>query len=256
MPLTATSHRRSLWLAAIAVLGSVSVVTPVGAAHGATSSARGMQVTAFETGGRVEQGYSSSRLPVVHMHEGKLYTPAVRADEVPRVRARAVNAAELQLRVNALYDAAVTPAGGFGTLPFDSVTTMRIVVTTERGTRSVTVHGFEYQPGLDHLVGVEAGTARKQLYEALNQITALSGRTTAYSASRVELWDQPGKPGLIPVKLRTAPTPSATPTCSTLKASAVPSGTARSSAFQLPNKKMFQAFVRPVLPGETPCTRP
>jgi hypothetical protein len=192
---------------------------------------------------------------VVYVQNGKLLLPGREAHLVPQMTIRNVNAADLIARTDALYDAAVEPPGGFGTIPVNGLTSTKITVTTARGTRSVTVQAFTYQPGFDYVVGAEAGRARKALYDAVNELRAIPGPTAVYKPSRIELWRQNVTPGVGPVRLRITPTPSATPGCSSVPASSIPAGTPRSSSFRLPNAKVFQAFIRPVLPGETTCGR-
>lgn len=229
---------------------------PVSAAEAVSqAAASAVRVSVTESGGFFDAEYTVTRLPVVYVQNGKLLLPGRGAELVPKVVIRSVSGADLIARTEALYDAAVEPAGGFGTIPVDGLTSTKITVTTARGTRSVTVQAFAYQPGFDYVVGAEAGRARRALYQAVSELQATPGRSSTYKPSRIELWRQNVTPGVGPVTLRITPTPSTTPGCSSVPAASIPASTPRSSSFRLPNKKVFQAFIRPVLPGETTCGR-
>ncbi len=248
----------------VAALAVGVLTTP---AHAASSSLMKYSLEVSGFGGMTyPQVYASASMPELYVYQGYLYRPGVvnaiyPGPAVYPVEKVKVPSANTVAAIEAVYAAAVAPAGGFGRPPIEDAPTTRITVRTPAGTRTITV----YLPSiiaaeLEGWVGAEKADARRKLAAALDLAYALEGPGTMYRPARLELWRtsftvDPGIGSGAPLKFRIKPSSSAVRGCETVSASALPKGANQISTYRFPDGKLSQAVFRPVLPGEKGCQR-
>jgi hypothetical protein len=202
-------------------------------------------------------------IPSVRIVDGAAYRPSMkpgtgRTVEVERVR---VPVEAAITAIQAMYEAAVEPAGGFGGIPVYDAPTTRITVRTPEGERQVWVYVPGYDPvDLEAMVGTERAEARRKVAAALEQLWALNGPTSTYRPKEFEMWElrrsaPTANDTKNAVRVRKNPVPTPVEGCSVLRSSSLPSKAGTNVWFRLPNGKVTVGLLRPVLPGEQPCLR-
>ncbi|MFM7089148.1 MAG: hypothetical protein ACKOW9_06505 [Candidatus Paceibacterota bacterium] len=251
--------KRSFRVILVLVL-SIGLV-PTSFASGSSKSRYGLEIS--KVGGYVlHPEMMLSAVPSYYVNKGVLYKPGTYADEVvyPMNKISPNDGGQsLYKTLDELYDVAVEPTNGYGRLPIEDAAYTYIMVTTPKGTRTITVYLPYYTPdNLSLLVGEEAAVARLKLAKVLNDLDKVTGRSSIYRPSTLEFWPVDrlfGSGSEAPVVIKQTPKKSSVDGCYTVRSSALSKALKNSLRFKFPDGKVASGFFRPALPGEKPCSR-
>lgn len=252
------------------VLSSMTVIQSGSAAEAATRPAPSKPTTVRVEyiGGFVPVEYRYTSTPSLLLVAERLYLPGAVLAVYPGpavlpLEERLLTRSSALARATAVYNAARTPAGGWGNPPVADAPTLEVTVTVNGRTRSVSVPAF----GLDQVgTGVSSAqaVARQRLRQALESLEMVKGRTSMYRPRQLEAWVlDSAREGFIPGELEQAdplPWPAGVGTtagCHVMAAGSLPKGANQASRFVSSTGPVegFAAVFRPVLPGENACRR-
>jgi hypothetical protein len=271
LPTFSAARRLSLLMIAATALSAAPspATTPTATAEtraGQIKTAPASSVRVEYAGGYVPMEYLYTRTPSILLVGDRLYLPGIVPAVYPGpavlpIEERTVSRTTAVRRVEALFAAARTPNGGWGTPPVADAPTVVVTVTHNGRTRTASVPAL----GLDNVgpgVTTYQSTARGKLRRALSALESLTGRSTAFRPNRLEAWVlgsddigwNPGEPSTSEPLVWPASV-GRKPGCNVMPASLLPRGSNQASIYGEGTGATFRAVFRPVLPGEKACGR-